>query len=264
MKKKVLMIAAMMTILGGAAMAQTSFTLKLGGGFPMGDFADAKVSSSNGVERWGLLTKDEEGGAGVGFNLGAEWCIPVSSINGLGIVVSIDAFYNGLNEDLNDFFEDMRDDMDDDYDEYSLITPSYLNFPVMVGAKYQLDVTPGIGLYGAAALGANLRIVTPFKLEYEYSESSGSYSYSTERSTTLSAKAAVSFGFRLAAGVTFADKYSVELGYYNLGAGKVKIEGEYEYDTNSNGTRTSGSDTEKETLKSITPELFTLRLGIKF
>ena len=153
MKKKVLIAAALMAMLGGAAMAQGTFTLKLGGGFPMGDFADAKANFNNMDLRWGLMDKHTDGGAGLGFNAGFEYNIPVSSINGLGVVISLDVFYNGLNEDLNDFLTDYKEYLDDNAKSWSLSAPSYLNFPVMVGAKYDLPLTSGINLYAAGAAG---------------------------------------------------------------------------------------------------------------
>lgn len=80
---------------------------------------------------------------------------------------------------------------------------------------------------------------------------------------TIKFDPAVSFAFRLAAGVTFAEKYSVELGYYSLGAGKVKGEEKYSVEY-SDSYYTDDSDKDKFSLKSINPTLFTLRLGIKF
>ncbi len=259
MKKKVFLAVAMMAMLSGAAMAQTAFTLKLGGGFPMGDFADAKADYDNGALRWGLWDKHTDGGAGLGFNLGAEWCIPVASVNGLGVVVSLDAFYNGLNEDLTDFFADYKVDLENNYDSWSLTLPNYLNFPVMVGAKYEYPLTSGISIYGAGAVGANLRIVTPFKRVLEGTVTGN---ITAEQTMTIKFDPAVSFAFRLAGGVTFAEKYSVELGYYALGAGKVKDE--VKVVTEYSSTYQDDTNKDKETLKSITPTLFTLRLGIKF
>ena len=167
MKKKVFIAAALMAMLGGAAMAQGTFTLKLGAGFPMGDFADAKANSNNGDIRWGLIDKKTDGGAGLGFNAGFEYNIPVSTVNGLGVVISVDAFYNGLNEDLNDYFTDFKEELDNNYNSWSVSTPTYLNFPIMVGAKYDLPLTSGINLYAAGAAGVNIRMITPLEESVE-------------------------------------------------------------------------------------------------
>lgn len=260
MTKKVLLAAAFVAMLGGAAMAQGGLTFKLGGAFPMGDFADAKADFDNNTLRWGLDSKHDDGGAGLGFNLGIEYAAPVSSVNGLSVVLSLDGFYNGLNEELNDYFTDLKDYLDDNVDEWSLTTPSYLNFPAMVGAKYEMPLTSGINFYGAAAVGANLRIITPFKVSYEVPYTG---TVTAERTTTSKYDAAVSFAFRLAAGVTFAEKYVFELGYYSLGAGKVKGKEftDIEY-SSSNYTDVHNDD--KFTLKSVAPTFFTARVGIKF
>ena len=259
MKKKVLIAAALMAMLGGAAMAQGTFTLKLGGGFPMGDFADAKANYNNGDLRWGLRDKHTDGGAGLGFNLGFEYNIPVASVNGLGVVISVDAFYNGINEELNDYFTELKEDLDDYANSWSLSLPNYLNFPIMVGAKYDLPLTSGISLYAAGAVGANIRMITPYDMTYEEDY----YATTVENNVKLEYDMAVSFGFRVSAGVTFAEKYSIELGYYNLGAGKVKgdIKETVEY---ADGNYQDESYKDKFTLKSVTPSLFTLRFGIGF
>ena len=253
----------MLAMLSGAVMAQTTFTLKLGGAFPMGDFADAKVTNTE-PQRWGLFTKHTEGGAGTGFNLGVEWKFAIPSVKGLGVALSFDGFYNGLNEDLNDMFEDMLDEMDDEFDDYSMTTPSYINVPVMVGVNYKYDINNMVGLYAAAGMGLNMRFVTPMRFDYEYHD----YDYDGDRYTvttenTIKWDMAASFAFRLTAGVTFAQKYSIEIGYYNLGAGKVKGNVK-ELSTVTGAYSDSESYKEKERLKSITPELFTLRLGLSF
>lgn len=261
MKKKVFLAVALMAMMGGAAMAQSAFSLKLGGAFPMGDFADAKTSSNN-IDRWGLLTKDNEGGAGTGFNVGLEWRFGIPSVSGLGLVVSVDGFYNGLNEDLRDFFEEAKDNMEDEYDDFSLTTPVYMNVPVMLGVNYNLKVADAVSLYATGAAGVNARIITPFAMEQEDHYTVNGSRYSTESKMTVTFNTTFTFGFRLAAGVTFSEKYSIELGYYNLGAGKVKLTEEEEYYDSYYSDTESGK--EKETLKSITPEMVTLRFGIGF
>ena len=262
MKKKVLVAMAMIAMLSDAVMAQSSFTLKLGAGIPTGDFGEAKVVNGNPT-RWGLFTKDEEGGAGLGFNLGAEWRVPVASINGLGVVVSVDAFYNGMNEDINDLLDDLIEEADNNNVDATLKKPTYLNFPVMVGGNYCFEATPGIMFFCTAAVGANFRIVTPMSLEGEEDYYSDYYNINVheESKVTISWKSTFSLSYRLAVGILFNEKYSIEMGYYNLGAGKVKAELEQERYTSVNG---SSNNSDKTTLKSITPEMFTLRLGISF
>lgn len=261
MKKKVFLAIAMMVLLGSAAMAQSSFTFKLGGAFPMGDFADVRADYKNSILRWGLMDKDERGGAGAGLSVGMEWCHDIVSINGLGIVLSVDGFYNGLNEDVKDYIEDAVKDAEDNDVDITIKKPAYLNFPVMAGVNYKYEVGKGMKVFGTAAMGVNMRFVTPLTMESSYSwySSSAATTVKEEVNTTVKYKMATSFGFRLAAGILFNDKFSVEFGYYNLGAGKVKAVAEIEEYDSLYGTET---ETEKQTFKSITPSIFSVRLGI--
>ena len=261
MKKRVLFTVVLATLLGGAVNAQTSFTFKVGGAFPIGDYGDVRADYKNGILRWGLMDKDERGGAATGFNLGVEWRHEIASVKGLGIVISLDGFYNGLNEDLRDFFDDAIKEAEDDNDDMTITEPAYLNFPVMAGINYMYEVTSGMKVFGTAAIGANMRFITPLKVENSssYYSSSAGTTIKSEYTNTIKYKSATTFGFRLAAGLLFNDKFSVEFGYYNLGAGKVKAEAEYE-SINSYYGNDSGS--EKQTFKSITPSIFSVRLGI--
>lgn len=261
MRKRVFFAVVLASLLGGAVNAQTSFTFKVGGAFPIGDYGDVRADYENGILRWGLMEKDERGGAATGFNLGVEWRHEIASVKGLGIVISLDGFYNGLNEDLRDFFDDAIKEAEDDNDDMTITKPAYLNFPVMAGINYMYEVTSGMKVFGTAAIGANMRFITPLKGESSssYYSSSAGTTIKSEYTTTIKYKSATTFGFRLAAGILFNDKFSVEFGYYNLGAGKVKAEAEYE-SINSYYGNDSGS--EKQTFKSITPSIFSVRLGI--
>lgn len=273
MRKKVFLAMAFAAMLGSAATAQTSLTFKVGGAFPMGDFSDAKASYTNGIQRWGLATKHAEGGAGSGFSAGFDILFGVPSIKGFGINLSLDFLYNGLNEDLNDYFEDMVDKTKTipvtlnngstaniNVNNFSIKKPTYINVPVLLGAVYSFNAAPSIGLFASGSVGANIRFVTPVTQEIEGTINYSGSNVSVDGNFTTSFKTATSFAFRLTAGITFMDKYVIEVGYYNLGAGKVR----YEQVSTVMIGNTETSDKDKETLKSITPELLTLRLGYKF
>lgn len=251
MMKKVLLVAVSLLTLGfGTVQAQSKFTFKVGGGFPLGDFGDVKTrvdNEGNSVpSQWGLIDNYKNGGAGLGFNLGVQWKLAeISAVKGLDLILSVDGFYNGLNSDLRDAFDDLRDEVEGEsgVSDFTLRTPKYLNFPVMLGLNWGTGIAPNIGFFCEAAAGANLRVITNVHEEFEYT-SGRSHEY------TMSFNPAVTFGFRAAAGLIFNNKYSVELGYYNLGAAKVK------------GEREGDSESEKFTGGKITPTFLTLRLGI--
>jgi opacity protein-like surface antigen len=257
MKKQVMTMLSLLVLTAGAASAQSSLTLKLGGSFPMGDFADATVDYDEGIERWGLWFEDhsKKGGAGLGFMLGAEWQNPIAAVQGLSVTVSLDAIYNGLNGDLNDYFNEVQDNAEDELDEYNITSPRYINVPLMLGLNYNYNLGGNLGLYAGAGLGANLRVITPFAFHEEGRE--GSYRFEVDENVSYST--AVSFAFRLGAGITINDKYSLGIEYYALGASKVKWEmEETEY-------YAGDTDREHESGKSgnIAPTMLLLRLGIK-
>lgn len=248
---------SLLVLTAGAASAQSSLTLKLGGSFPMGDFADASAEYGEGIDRWGLWPNDhsKKGGAGLGFALGAEWQNPIAAVQGLSVSVSLDAIYNGLNGDLNDFFSEAQDNAENNYDEFSISAPRYINVPLMLGLNYNYDLGGNLGLYASAGLGANLRVITPFAIHEEGRDDG----YRFEMDETFTYSSAVSFAFRLGAGITINHKYSLGIEYYALGASKVK--GEIEYEEYYDG------DTDREhanaKMGNVAPTMLLLRLGIK-
>lgn len=240
MKKTLLVAVSLLTLGAGAAQAQSKFTLKLGGGFPTGDFGDFSMREDGSPVF--ILEGDTRigpgGAAGTGFNVGVQWkLMEIKSVQGLDLVLSADAFYNALNSDIRDMVAEAATR----FSYYSLA--KYLNFPVMLGLNYGTGIAPNIGLYGEAAAGLNLRYITSNIWEKNEQEARVNYGAET------------SFGYRVAVGLIFSSRYSVELGYYNLGSAKVKEEavlsenGIVEY-------------TEKRYVGRLTPTLLTLRLGI--
>lgn len=180
MKKVLLVAVSLLTLGAGAVQAQSKFTLKFGGGFPLGDFGNVKMvkdGSEYHPDQWGLDLdgKYKNGGAGLGFNIGAQWTLSeISAVKGLDLILSVDAFYNGLNSDLRDAVDDERDEMESRsyISDFTLRTPKYLNFPLMVGLNYGTGIAPNIGIYGEVAIGANLRLITNMTREVEYTNSS--------------------------------------------------------------------------------------------
>lgn len=253
MKKKLMSMVTLAVLFVGAINAQTTLTLKLGGAFPMGDFGDATVDRSD-IDRWGLIDRTKKGGAGTGIAFGAEWKMPISSVQGLGVTVALDAIYNGLNSDINDAFSEGEENAE--YDEFSLTAPRYFNVPLTVGLLYQYELTNNLSLFADAGVGANLRLITPFSVHGEYRDDGERYEYDEKYSYDPTA----SLAFRLGAGITINNKYTITVEYYSLGAAKVK--GTYSYEEYSSRY---GSDRDKDNFKlgTITPTVLMLRLGIK-
>ncbi len=243
---KRLMIVAVMLLASSHVFAQTDVYVQLGASIPVGNFAAGDNQS------FALLNEDTEGGAGFGFTAGVKLNFH-TKVKGLGVIATVDGIFNGLNTEMRDYLNDLYDHYDSQFSrDFSLTSPKYLNFPLMAGLNYTYNINSKTGIYGEAALGGNLRVITNLMLSGRtdnYKEVL-TYTYNT----------AFSFAYQLGAGVNLSDKFSIGLNYYNLGSAKVtgKVTDKQTY--NSNTTNSS----EKFKLKRITPTMIMIRLGYKF
>lgn len=240
-----LLIVAAMMLAGGQMFAQTNVYLNLSGAFPTGDFADGDEHD------WGLLTEDDEGGAGIGFGVGLKFKF-ATGVNGLSALFMFDGIYNGPNSDIRDLISDVIDAGEDNYKEYSLITPKHINIPLMGGVNYTYNFNPKFGLFAEAGLGPDLHIITKYE---EYRESA-----SYKRTSTLEYDPQISLAYQLGAGIELGKRVTIGINYYNLGRAKVKGKESYKVKYNSGG---SDSDSEKFSLKRITPTMVMVRIGFK-
>ena len=240
------MIVAVLLFASSQLFAQTDVYLNLGGAIPTGDFADGDETG------FGLVSGDfTEGGAGMGFTAGLKFKFN-TGLKGLGVILSLDGIYNGLNADVRDLFEEAENELEEDYNDFSLKTPKYLNVPLMVGANYTYDINSKIGVYGEAGLGCNFRYITNFGMEVKEAGNKASIVY--EYAPTFS------FAYQLGAGIEINEKITVGASFYNLGNGKVS--GKVKYKESYNGSSTS--DSEKFKYKRVTPTMVMLRVGFKF
>lgn len=243
-----LIIAATLMFAGSQLFAQTDVYLNLSGVVPTGNFADGEIDNS-GVD-WGLLDEDKDGGAGFGFNAGLKFKI-ATGVNGLGVLVSVDGIYNGLNSELREYFADLIDDGEDNYDDFYLITPKYINIPALAGVNYTYNINQKFGVFAEAGIGPNLRIIT--KLE-RYAETN--YGKTT---STIEYEPKLSFAYQIGAGIELSKRITLGVNFYNLGDAKVR----YEWTTKEKTQYGNNSDSEKETLKRIKPTMVMVRVGIK-
>ena len=240
-----MMIVAVLLFTGSQLLAQTNVYLNLGGAIPTGDFADGDETG------FGLVSEDfTEGGAGMGFTAGLKFKFN-TGLKGLGVVLSLDGIYNGLNSDVRDVFEDMENEYEEDYNDVKLRTPKYINVPLMVGANYTYDIKPQFGIYGEAGLGVDFRYIT--NLELEVKDSGYKASITDEYDPTFT------FAYQLGAGVEINHKLTVGVNFYNLGSGKVS--GKEKIKESWDGY--SDTDTDKFKFKRVTPTIVMLRIGIR-
>lgn len=263
MNKKLLLIAVMLFASFGA-FAQTQFSIYGGGAFPMGKLKAGELKDKF-PEKWALINeKGDQGYAGLGFNLGIDVLFPINSVDGLGITLGADFFYNGYNSELKDYISDLED-AGDEYDSYTLKKPRIMNAPIMLGARYLYEVSNGFGIFAEAGLGLNLRFISNLNMsyEYEYEDYDPYYGYETydvERSTTYKYKTVATFTFKVGAGIMIADHLSIGVDFYALGNSKVKA------DITSDYTIDGYSDSEKIKFKgkSLRCSELAVRIGYHF
>lgn len=212
---------AILMIIGSQAMAQTRGALFVGASFPMKDykefnnFNDFALTSTNASATYG--------GAGVGFNAGLKWYFNVG-VKGLGVMLSVDGFYNGPNSDLKTAYRDGKgiqwiDGFGDNFENFSFnSTPKYINVPAMLGINYRYYLNPNFGIYVEAGAGGNLGLITDMETTFDSHVSAIHGKYKV----TTSYDKAFSFAYQAGAGIEVAKNLVVGCSFYHLGARQVE------------------------------------------
>jgi hypothetical protein len=250
---RIFALVAMMVI-GGQAMAQTNGALYLGASFPMKDFA-----RYDGINQFALQTVDAtQAGAAIGFNAGLKWYFNVG-VKGLGVMLSLDGFYNGPNSDLKADYRNGQWSGDYVSGSFSYnATPKYINVPAMLGLNYLYTINPQLGIYAEAGVGGNMRFITEM-------ESVGTLNIGIIESsvkTTQKYDNAFSFAFQAGLGFEIAKNLRIGCSIYNLGKGEVK--GEETEKTTTLNDNISNTNTAYRTFGSIQPIMVLGRVGFSF
>ena len=215
--KKLACMAMVASLVVSAAMAQDAqtkntdtkkveYSIYLGASTPLGtfkspygyDFMYAKLSWNDDITY---------GDADfVGANIGVKAKYNISGLKGLGIIATADVLFNTA----ADFYIKEVDEDEDDLTEYFYST--YINIPVMVGANYNYAINDKVSIWGEAAIGANLRIITSDIFDYKRSNGMDIIDY-----TEINYDNCFTLGFQAGLGVKLKNKYSIGLHYYNLG-----------------------------------------------
>ena len=168
-----------------------SFSLKLFGAMPMGDFGNNSTLYTLAPS---ILNPTSAGnvdmGAGLGFKVEYQFNF------GLGIFIGADAMWNQLNQEART-----------KYDALKKTKPNYINFPIMIGVDYQCYFGHVFGLYAEGALGANLMYVTP----EGWSDNLTEFRLST------------AFAWEAGGGILIGKHLSLGVHYYALGDHKIEI-----------------------------------------
>jgi hypothetical protein len=206
MKKLLSTLTVMVfTIFAFNSYSQSTISLHAGPAFATGDFGDGDFTNSN-----------KTSGAGVGLNVGGKF---VNTLNdkGLGLFLSGELNYNGLNSDAQDFFDKLVDGADVTY-------MKFINVPLMGGLNFTIPANDKVSLFGEAGLGLDILKVT----DMTFSANGNDAVMSFEMSTAL--------GFKFGGGLIIDDKYIISLHYNTLGEHKIKSSLKADGDTQDQGT----------------------------
>jgi hypothetical protein len=224
MKKtfKKLACMAMVASLGvGAIMAQDTqttntdskkveYSIYLGASTPLGSFGQAP-SPGFPVEFFHTkLSWNDDITYGdadcVGANIGVKAKYNIPGVKGLGIMATADMFLN-----TTFGFKIKEDNSSDDVINNEFYS-AHINIPVMLGANYDYAINDKVSIWGEAAVGANLRIITKegTTMRVEYLDN-------IELTFMNKYDNCFTLGFQAGAGVKLKDKYSIGVHYYNLG-----------------------------------------------
>lgn len=142
----------------------------------------------------------------VGANIGVKAKYNIPGVKGLGIMATADMFLN-----TTFGFKIKEDNSSDDVINNEFYS-AHINIPVMLGANYDYAINDKVSIWGEAAVGANLRIITKegTTMRVEYLDN-------IELTFMNKYDNCFTLGFQAGAGVKLKDKYSIGVHYYNLG-----------------------------------------------
>ena len=208
-KIKSMIVLVLMLFVGGQMMGQTNGALYLGASFPMKDYAEYD-------DGFALISDEDDAAASLGFNAGIKWYFNMG-VPGLGVLLSIDGFYNGLNDGAKNFYKNRENALDLLGNNVTMSTPKYFNVPVMLGLNYNYRINSNLGLFIEAGAGGNARFITSYSESYKDvlgEKHTGNVNYET----------ALSFAFQVGAGLEVAKNLVIGCSFYNLGKAPVKAE----------------------------------------
>jgi len=247
---------SLLLVVGGQAMAQTRGAMFLSASFPA--FSDYGVFDD--FDDFALTSQDgDDGGAGIGFNLGLKWYFNVG-VEGLGVMLSLDGFYNGPNSDLKTAYRNQEGYVGGQYFgsglEYNS-TPKYINAPLMLGLNYIYHFNPNFGIYVEAGAGANARFITSMETVRKYV-----LAVETQQTTTQKFDNAFTFAWQGGIGIEVAKNLVIGFSVYDLG--KADVKGEEIIKTKTLNDNVTVTDQQYNTLGHIHQIMMLGRIGFTF
>lgn len=253
-------VLAALMVFGCQAMAQVRGAMFLGPSFPMSDYG-----KFNGFNLYALNKADEtEAGAGIGVNVGLKWYFNVG-VEGLGLMLSVDGFYNGLNSDLKEAYRKSETSYDGELFDGSLkfnSTPKYINVPAMLGVNYIYHINPQFAVYAEAGAGGNLRFITEMEsVEKGQFGIGNTVVYDRMTKTTQNYDHAFSFAYQAGIGVQVAKRFLIGCSFYDLGNAEVKGDLTSKVAINNGDPTTT---TSYNTYGTVHPVMIVGRIGFSF
>ena len=256
---------AIMLVICGQAMAQTRGAMFLGASFPMKDFAEF-----NGFDEFALGNvlpvsidvNDCDAGAAIGFNAGLKWYFNVG-VKGLGVMLSVDGFYNGPNAELKGAYREEESSYNGQLIESSFnykAKPQYINVPAMLGLNYMYRINPNLAVYVEAGAGGNMRFIT----NMEGVEKAAIGGIKTQRTTIQEYDKAFSFAYQAGLGIEVAKNLVIGCSFYDLGAAAVAGDQTIKTKTTSGDSSTTNTDNSYREMGTVHPIMVLGRIGFSF
>lgn len=241
---------------------KSGITIFAGFNHALGDFYSVDLEKND----WALASRTStKCGAGSGFDIGLNYCIPLDSAGFINFTASVDFLYTESNSEVTTSMYNMIFDATENFDKVSISAPNYKNLPVLLGLRFMFPKEK-VNLYFDAQLGATYRwtkgrIVNlvggkePFTIDVN--EAYYDFSYRDHFDSGLS------YAFHLSVGVIGKKHWTIDLGVWHLGTSRLSGYEDFEIRTEENpNTVVKGS--QSITAGEITPLLATFRVGYNF
>lgn len=248
MKKFTITFIMLMLFAGKQVFAQTNFYINASAAIPVSDYASGYNEKTCAL----LSDKGWGGGSGIGANLDLKVKFNIG-VKGLGVFLSLDGIYNGLNQSMNDYFDDMKYQLYEEVNHVSIDKPYFINATAMTGLNYVFQINPKFGVFWELGIGANYRFISNLDV-YAYE----GYDFSVEEIVYYEPK--FTFAFQVGTGVEINKRFVFGLSFYHLGSARVQGEDRVFIDDGDYW------DSNKEYFRSndVTPMLIMARFGVKF
>lgn len=244
--KRLVAIIAVVLGVSASTFAQNGFSLRFGGSFPVGTFAEGGSMSNITLGNAAAAFGD----AAMGWNAGLRGQFKL--LGGINLFATADVFYSDVASDYVGAFAENGVDI-----KNNSLLPMCVNAPVMAGVNLKLIDLKVLSLWAEAGVGVNFHSV--FLMD---DWDSFDNVVVDELKYSDMYRTAASVAWQVGAGITIAKKVSLGVHYYTFGASEIEgtLFGEEGGALNDWANKLVGEFDSGE----ITPSMLVLRLGYHF